>query len=667
MLRKITYLLVVLLLTAAVVSCAGDMPQPDVPAMPAVKGKLKVTFYIKQAGVAPSRASEADGPYVDGDETEGKIGRNGNFIILFDKDSIFSKTVLLELSEANNNDSYLESRYECTLDPDDYDSNPYEKLPRYCLFVINGVDLFGDFYNCEGKTVKEVERYVLTAASNNFGINSEGLFVMTNSGYFNADGKDMHVVELKRDMIFDSSDPARVTLFPEGEKMYQAPELTVYVERVSAKHTISFEDKQFDEQQQAFIYKPEKAQPLIFFAGYNDNGAPKYKEVEWQIALTGWNVNGLGKRSHLFKQVDRGPEGFPTFKWNDPGRFRTYWSIDPDYVGPYAIQYRKSQDYKTDDYYQKMESDGRNSLLNYSFNQLELDACKFGQSLYTPENTYDYKALSTNLADRTDLLAGTHVVLGGRLQTKLNGSFGNNDIYRDRDGFYFESELDCFDAKMFDFNNLLVSQDKMKFTYYNWSGQKLTAVNPGVEGTAYYAYTDGAFTINYNGQPLTTSNIKQIFGNSPSIMIEATVKNGDGRRLPWPATGVLTITGPSTVYIYNEAGARLRVADQDDIRSLLFEWLGAIDHFNDGRVYYAAPARISPKEAIIDNKYVDLCGVVRNNWYQFNLVNISGIGTPVDNPDQPIIPDPINNNDQINFTVNIKDWHVIDINGNIIV
>ena len=112
--------------------------------------------------------------------------------------------------------------------------------------------------------------------------------------------------------------------------------------------------------------------------------------------------------------------------------------------------------------------------------------------------------------------------------------------------------------------------------------------------------------------------------------------------------------------IVDEAGNMVTYKDYRNIvKSLLYEWLGALDHFSDGKMYYSAPvlhngAGKSEKER---NKYVlGDYGVVRNNWYKFNLSTITGMGTSVDNPGDPIVPNRVDINDVINVKISILDW-----------
>lgn len=176
------------------------------------------------------------------------------------------------------------------------------------------------------------------------------------------------------------------------------------------------------------------------------------------------------------------------------------------------------------------------------------------------------------------------------------------------------------------------------------------------------------------------ATFKTLFG----ALAIGNIPSGDGQRLPWPAeiasTGKLAIcnTDHVSIYIFTRdhdqalrptARKELRFASDNDIKSILYEWVGAIDHFNEGRMYYAhgieqASSRVvkNGETTVKDEEDRPLSltgrfGAVRNNWYQLRLTRINSLGVPVDDPGQPIVPDRATPHDQINVTVSIQDWH----------
>lgn len=116
--------------------------------------------------------------------------------------------------------------------------------------------------------------------------------------------------------------------------------------------------------------------------------------------------------------------------------------------------------------------------------------------------------------------------------------------------------------------------------------------------------------------------------------------------------------------------------DENDIQSLFFEIWGVADDFNKGLMYYAVPI-YAPYEgkAVKGAENLDSShnpeftdkeelyyyyGIVRNNWYKFNLHSISDIGIPVSNPNKPIVPNYTNKKSQTKVDMEILQWHIED-------
>lgn len=646
--RYILPFLILPFLAVMLVSCESLFDAEDgLVGNPSGSGsKLSLSIYIKTTGDNGQTRADSD-VMTDGEHFEHEIGKNGNFAIFFNENKNFYGVELLTLShEEKPDDEVIEAVYTTELKPESY-----EELPKYCLIVLNGGNYFKKFseYN-SSKNVNDVlaELWESNANPYTIGRNDEGLFTMTNSIYFDTKGQLQSVVELNEKMIYDKTDP---------KAKAEAEKLVVYVERMLGKFTFNV-DESMKNQDGQYAFSTD-SQDLVVFDGFNTvSGAPKYVSRDFYIEMTGWNVNGLETCTYLFKNI-KDENYFKNWTWRKPEFFRTFWSIDQHYEGEYPLQYRKSVNEPLN-YYEDFENRGVNQLKNYSYNDMKLDNTPFNNSLYVPENTYNYDGLKASLGARTDLLAGTHVIVGARLRMlNSEGNYLYQNCYRDREGFFYLNEKDCLKALVYAFNAALTSQNMMRFTYYTWGASNQTT---STNGQLLYAKSSGEFNLYYNGAMLTNSVIDGLGSNFLAL---ATIKSGDGRRMPWPKTGTLSIRGTSSLQldICDATGKFIRKATEDDIKSLIFEWIGAVDHFDGGRMYYVAPALI---EKGLGNNGTDICGVVRNNWYNFNLVGIDSFGTPVDDINQPIVPDPLNNNDQLNLTVHILGWHTVQVTAPIL-
>ena len=83
-------------------------------------------------------------------------------------------------------------------------------------------------------------------------------------------------------------------------------------------------------------------------------------------------------------------------------------------------------------------------------------------------------------------------------------------------------------------------------------------------------------------------------------------------------------------------------------------------------MYYAIPIRHNlnsqsyEEDPVTEIRTGDY-GVVRNTWYRMTLNSVLKPGTPVDDPDQPIIPNPEPDDKSLGVEVEIIPWRTVDI------
>ena len=83
-------------------------------------------------------------------------------------------------------------------------------------------------------------------------------------------------------------------------------------------------------------------------------------------------------------------------------------------------------------------------------------------------------------------------------------------------------------------------------------------------------------------------------------------------------------------------------------------------------MYYALPIRHNlESESFEGDEVTDVAtadyGVVRNTWYRMTLNSVQKPGTPVSDPDQPIIPNPEPDEKSLGVEVEIIPWAIVDI------
>lgn len=80
--------------------------------------------------------------------------------------------------------------------------------------------------------------------------------------------------------------------------------------------------------------------------------------------------------------------------------------------------------------------------------------------------------------------------------------------------------------------------------------------------------------------------------------------------------------------------------------------------YRDGKCYFWTPI-----EHFGNKEQTGAIGVVRNHVYALNLTKIAGMGTPIVDPDQPIIPEkPSDDNSYLAAQVNILPWKMVSQN-----
>ena len=530
-----------------------------------------------------------------------------------------------------------------------------EVLMRYadCYVILNTYLSRADIMNC----TKEDLLGLKVASPYFFDSKGARYFTMCNSVYVE-NGQKKIFTEVDTDKIYQSY----------NETMEQAwkgnAAVNAYVERLAARFAVTFDNEAYNAVDADRIFTPEENN-IIVFTQVTNNGVPFYSEVDpqtntpysYKIRITGWSPNALEQISYLFRNFN--PTGGYFTGWTNTAYKRVFWSEDLNYrKAVYPWQYRRVIDNTNIPVYQ----DKVNILQNLSFNELEVNAFG-GMKLYAPENTYDYtdEAFASALNYRPELLAGTHIIVCAELLTNIDNpnSWDALDLYRDRTGLFYKSELDCALALVNAMNNILESHTYLKFTYWDWT-------KGGVEEKL-YVDTKGDYALYYDGKKLDSNYIRELYAQGVSLTAPAEFKGSDGKRILWNDKLTIRDSGGKTLETYSNIdevnsknNVKLRPSTVNDIKSAIFENLGAVDHFNNGKMYYAVPIGYYKDNVTgntgINDKY-SIYGVVRNSSYEIKIRNVGGIGTSVDNLDEPIVPNTVNTNDHLYFGLKILNWH----------
>lgn len=702
------------LLALGSTSCIMDSFDVDEAPSMLPQGKYVIAFHFDQL----EPFTRADGEYIDGDHREHEIGEDGNYVMFFNESKVCIDVIPLYGTHEEPN-GYIEGTYIARYDVDEEEF----EVPKYCMAVLNAGGI-GDSF--KGQKADYIVENMIEQSTNplTIGFDAKGRFTMTNTVY--AVGKEkQYLFDIPKEVIQDYKEPF------DPDKVIHAT-----VERMVAKFNFSTKDVpgsrrdnvpaglNFSDDCKEIFLADEKDRDLIYFTGFDSDGAPQFKLRKWKVAITGWSMNALAKEEYFFKNVNPDPEHNPPFEWNKPQDLRADWAEDVYYDNKpedYPWQYRRAVTAPNMSTYEGLGD--KNHLVNYSYNDIvgfSRGENGMDRTMYTPENTYDYEKYEEKrnmsqylgslapsdlnveikvLDDRTDVLAGTHLIVTARLLTNIKSDGEDYTIeehlYRDRSSMFYDGEENCFYKLITTFNYDLQSQYAMRYHYYEWTDKdkSLPSDNQSAPGEQMIIMPEGMYSLYYvdnsgNLHELSYQNLinsEGDLGDAANIMKnekyryfnKAEVEDGDGKVIVNPERLVIRDTqDPSKeavfkVYSYKEYQKWLenptyvmeerRTATSNDLASLIYEWTGAVDHFNQGRMYYFKPVGMHQIGTDAKTKQpIYFCGTVRNNWYQYNLLNINSIGTSIDDPNQPIVPQDVPVNSQIELSVKMIDWHNVD-------
>lgn len=478
-------------------------------------------------------------------------------------------------------------------------------------------------------------------------------FTMTNSAFYNAAGAPQLVTTLGIDKVYETPQEA-----------YQHRS-TVYVERIVAKHSLTFENGQ--ESGTGYIINPavtnkENYFQIAYVADYDGkNFVPQ--ATDWTVYIGAWGMNGVEPNTFLFKNLypaaqlatpyagwtmEQTPDFFAD--WNFEGLHRSYWAVDQHYLdnglfgfnsiyngGEVRDQYSYPNQYRNPLSFIDNPNDifgadqngedrengktARTSLNYISYNNL----LKYGNSghRYTLENTF---ADQEGHKEYAPLRYGTHVILTAKV---------------------------LFDGETAE------SAATKRSAYGYFFGNDNSYIRYAYKQMCHDALYDNAEML-YDGQPIDVAHAEDYFELVPAYSI-----HGDGKQ-------IIQFKGDVSKLSYMQNDENHTFANAEAIQKEIYEHVEPVKYYTDGMMYYAVPVQHrmghsnDPNFPVVklgkgETYKYDLgqFGVVRNHWYVFNVTGVGNLGIPVQDPDQPIIPDP-EIDYYLSFDVVIIPWHKIN-------
>lgn len=521
-------------------------------------------------------------------------------------------------------------------------------------------------------------------------------FTMTTSVYLNSSNSVEYAFQINPTNIFSTPEEAK-----------KKPAIIAWVERMAAKHTLKFAsgtgytdtDHTINGEGTVKIYKR--------FTLNNNGYDIEADEVEYQVKVLGYGVNATEKAARFFKKIDS-----KTYylEWNDAGRKRCYWTDDLHYniqgnVKNYPHQFRKALETDTVNEYHggvykgdkgdKIDptSIGSGFYLTYrSFNEFTGGEgnTSYPERFYSHENTYNDEGKSSKathedkinkemntLFERGCYTAGTHLIIAAQLN--IHSFPQGTDLYYCQNNIFYNSADSVMRVKLELLNKVVLpgGASSMRLLAADWKGHTGTTYSDDANDyLTQISWQPNAFLWIKNGN--RTRKVEVTADNQDLTLIPAEISGGDGELLIAPADASAQYfiapqktdgsmddrTYEVTIDGMTQTASMATELTYNQVVSLFHKFIGTIQHFNKGYMYYAVPILHNTKEMKPTSwRTVGDIGVVRNNWYEITVNKVTDVGRPVDDPDQPIIPYMDVNRDYLNVNVRILDWHNIRQEG----
>lgn len=645
----------------------------------------------KDPNNTPNDATIDDEKFSDGQPNEYAICPNtkANLAIFFNEDgSVFSASYLTPFDHKN------ESTH-----PNDHDTKYPEQFYTYVTRWNNTNDVKPEkvlvLINVNPNTLYEIETEAKQLANAKDVTALAQILAKTEGtatyGMYNYSGTDYF--SMSNSVYLDKNGIACASAI-EG-KVYDTPEkalenkVTVYVERMLAKFELTFGENgqlRLSANGKGILLDPSnkdnkevaKINYVENYSGLEDNlDFPDYTPVGWKIFIGNWGINAVEPTNTYFKKVTTEKNYFGDISgWNNNILHRSYWAESANYkeTDGFPTQYRPT-DYEdggntpTNGYFgidnpnSYLAGNGKTSLdettlTYYSFNHFT----KRGNYKYAPERTYDTEAGFKGFGPyrfASHYLIGAQLILGDENKNVDSKAKDNGNIYMD-------NVKDKWAAYNYYFGN---EKSYIRYAYHRMVSQfadgRKHVLKAGNESQTYQTMGDQA--VLYRDEALTkplavkdapayfiTTAAKEFHGDGKVMLALAKDENGEYKKL-W----------------YKDKDGNAVELNANDIVRIAFNLSESAQHFTEGKMYYAIPVQhnfgMSTRDRVDvkkDGTYLlGQFGTVRNHWYLLNVKTIGSVGTPVDDPDQPIIPDP---EDIYNIALEIVvlPWHQIN-NGDV--
>lgn len=333
------------------------------------------------------------------------------------------------------------------------------------------------------------------------------------------------------------------------------------------------------------------------------------------VKFIGWNLTNTATSSYLFKNVNPAWDESKLFgtgnSWNDASNFRSYWAMNPT-----------------------------NLKLNNSGNTYSSITEKIGTKTTTSsDNLYDGDVFYCleNAADST-------------LETGAKKWYNPNKSLSNRTQVILAAQL--------------VDENGEAISLAEWAGQKYTEI--GVKTAMLNQVVNILYTKTSEGNndvyASITADAVKLATASEAGKADSDAQ-GSKRYLSYLQ---LAASGESkSPYYKKNADGTYTQQTYAAVNQILSDVPGA-KVWSSGQTYYYTDIQHLNQTTADDAAKYGKYGVVRNHIYDIAVTGLTGLGTPVLNPDENIIPQPVP--DEYSYLaarINILSWRVVKSNVNL--
>lgn len=631
-----------ILLGSALAGCSSDNIVNDEPKLVDKDTQLFIKVSIADPGENTTRAND---DYNPGSEEEMKI--NEVLFVFYDGlgNYINSQTLTKFDGTTGNGSGSIETTLQIIVP---VELKEGQGMPEYVMAYVNPTDKASDDVNQALNRVlcltRKHEQIIST--------DKHAGYTMSNSVYYEGKNEDLPVIatKLPDDALFESeaeaknADDTKVTL--------------IYVERVVAKVVVTNKEGAFES-----------------FSSSNQETVGDYTLSFQPLA---WGVNNVEKNTFLIKNfrsqetngsavteitnLTYGTANNTTHlvsltnpSWNYTEGHRTFWAYSPTYFN--GGKYPETADIYGNGAEFSLDYRSYNDIYNENKpgtwgSELGKDNC-----LYTLENTMRPSVIademgravtSVTIVGKYNLKKGTESIEEG---TSFYISRGTGDtpekhiwVGNDMKKAFMEKNSVVY-IKVVTKSENGSESDKVEYVPVPYADQIDGEDNP------YLA----AFEVTHPGS--------EIYGKVPLASRHVT--------LQMTGNDLNDGNGDAIYYYRNANGVMIPVTDNDistvniALYSSFSPEFGAIESFKSGMAYFNVPIKhlwASENAGIGDEGYTPVLGhygVVRNHIYNIHIEGISGIGTGINDPDDPIIPNVSKKEYYVKTKLNVQRWRLV--------